>query len=117
MGLTPSKAANLRAMVSLLEIEVISKKPFNGQSEIPLIIKEIASTKISAKLLNIEARNYYRYYLCLCFYQINKLVLKRRLTWTWYCDGYCDLSSAIHAESNTLVEGVLYERPSRTQCL
>ena len=57
------------------------------------------------------------YYICLYFYQIDKLVLQRRLTWTRYCDGYRDLSSAIHTESNTLVEEVLYEQPSRTQCL
>ena len=51
------------------------KNFFNGQSEIPLILKEIASTKISAKLLNVKARNYYRYYLCLYFYRIDKLLL------------------------------------------
>ena len=61
--------------VLLPKLEVISKNFFNGQSEIPLILKEITSTKISAKLLNVNARNYYRYYLCLYFYRINMLLL------------------------------------------
>ena len=61
--------------------------------DIPLILKEITSTKSSSKLLNIKTRNSYRYYRCLNFYQTNKLLLQRRLTWTWYCDGYRDLRS------------------------
>ena len=77
---------------SLPEIEGHIKNTFfNGQSEIPLTLKEIASTKISAELLNIKAQNYYKYYLCLYFYRIDKLVLQRWLTWTRYCDRYRDL--------------------------
>ena len=71
------------------------KTCFNAHMEIPLILKEISSIEISAKLLNIKAQNYYKYmyYLCLYFYQIDKLLLQRWLTWTWYCDGYYDLQS------------------------
>ena len=51
---------NRLVLTSLPEIGSHIKNFFNGQSEIPLILKEIVSTNISAKLLNIKARNYYR---------------------------------------------------------
>ena len=61
------------------------------------------------------------YYPCLYFYRIDKLLLQRRLPGHGFVMAIVtfdrDLSSAIHTESNTLIEGVLYERPSRTRCL
>ena len=62
---------------TLPEMGGLSKKLFNGQLEIPLILKEIASTEISAKLLNNRPKTTsYRYYLCLYFNWIDKLLFQ-----------------------------------------
>ena len=65
------------------------------------------------KSLDPPLHKYYRYYLCLYFNRINKLLLQRRLPGQDIVMAIVtfdhDLSSAIHTESNRLVEGVLYE--------
>ena len=65
------------------------------------------------KSLDPPLHNYYRYYLCLYFNRIDKLLLQRQLPGQGIVMAIVtfdhDLSSVIHTKSNTLVERDLYE--------